>query len=563
MFSALQSNVMVQLAKAAAESRPVHLVRMATTSCPVNAAQAGVCPLANHDIRTSADVLTPPASRVDATSFRTTGANALSTAKPYDEMPGPRGLPVLGSLLDYTKLGNYSLEKMHEAIVDRFKQYGPIYKENIAGAEAVHILDPKDVADLFRMEGKTPRRIIMEPMAHYRKIRKKNAGIANLQGEQWKTWRSSLQHVMLKPNSVATWIPSMEECATDFIDLMAAHRDQNGEVPNYLGQIYKWALESSFSVILGKRIGCLNPTAEDTNSEAANLISSTMDFFTGLCNLTFGFPLYKYGIRTKAWANFAAVQDYIYNKTAEHVTQYINDMRERDVTSPTANQTQGSDQKATVINYLLTKDNFEFEDICTLTNDLLFAAIDTTSNLLAFCLYCLAKNPEVQERLYEEVSRELPVGTPATAEALQNIPYLKAFVKETVRVYPPVDGTSRISNHDISIRGYRIPANTLVRVHCLSGRMPQYFKDPEQFKPERWIRGHEDCENIDPFLVLPFGTGSRMCVGRRLAEQEIYLLMARLVQRFRVEWHHEDMDYLFRLTNVPSRPLELSFVDRA
>ena len=67
--------------------------------------------------------------------------------------------------------------------------------------------------------------------------------LLNRQGEQWKTWRSSLQHVMLKPNSVATWIPSMEECATDFIDLMAAHRDQNGEVPNYLGQIYKWALE--------------------------------------------------------------------------------------------------------------------------------------------------------------------------------------------------------------------------------------------------------------------------------------------------------------------------------
>ncbi len=106
MFSALQSNVMVQLAKAAAESRPIqiHLVRMATTSCPVNAAQAGVCPLANHDIGTSADVLTAPASRMDA-GFRTTGANALSTVKPYDEMPGPRGLPVLGSLLDYTKLG--------------------------------------------------------------------------------------------------------------------------------------------------------------------------------------------------------------------------------------------------------------------------------------------------------------------------------------------------------------------------------------------------------------------------------------------------------------------------
>ena len=69
---------------------------------------------------------------------------------------------------------------MHEAIVDRFKQYGPIYRENIAGAEAVHIIDPKDVADLFRNEGKTPRRITMEPMAYYRKTRKQSVGIANL-----------------------------------------------------------------------------------------------------------------------------------------------------------------------------------------------------------------------------------------------------------------------------------------------------------------------------------------------------------------------------------------------
>ena len=69
---------------------------------------------------------------------------------------------------------------------------------------------------------------------------------------------------------------------------------------------------------------------------------------------------------------------------------------------------------------------------------------------------------------------------------------------------------------------------TLVRVHCLAGRMPQYFKEPKKFKPERWMRGHKDCENIDPYLLLPFGTGSRMCVGRRLAEQEIYLLLTRV-----------------------------------
>ena len=98
MFSAIQSSVMSQLAKAAAESRPVqiYLVRMATTSSPVNAAQAGVCPIANHGMANSDEVLPAP---------HTTGANVLSEARPYDDMPGPKGLPVLGSLLDYTKLG--------------------------------------------------------------------------------------------------------------------------------------------------------------------------------------------------------------------------------------------------------------------------------------------------------------------------------------------------------------------------------------------------------------------------------------------------------------------------
>ncbi|XP_022096144.1 cytochrome P450 10-like [Acanthaster planci] len=564
MFSASQSSTMFQLAKAAVGSRPVqlYLCRMTCTSSPANAAQAGVCPMANNQDMTEATADVALASAPQPRTGSVTGPNALSTARPYEEVPGPKGLPVLGTLLDYTKLGDYSLEKMHEAIVDRFKKYGPIYKENIAGAEAVHILDPKDVADLFRNEGRTPRRIIMEPMAFYRKIRKKNAGIANLQGEQWRKWRSALQHIMLKPKSVADWIPNMEACANDFIEMMAARRDDKGEVPDYLGQIHKWALESSFSIVFGKRIGCLDPST-DTNPDAAKLISSTNDFFTGLCNLTFGFPLYKYGIRTKKWSKFANAQDLLYNTAVKYIHQYIEEMNNRDATSPADGQKDIGDEQATVIDYLLRRGTLEFEDLCTLTNDLLLAAIDTTSNLMAFCLYCLAKNPEVQERLHEEVNRVLPAGTPATAEALQTIPYLKAVVKETTRVFPPVDGTSRYSNDDIAVRGYRIPANTLVRVHCLSGQMPQYFKEHHKFKPERWIRGHKEFEDIDPFLVLPFGTGSRMCLGRRLAEQEVYLLLARLVQRFTIEWHHEDLDYLFRLTNVPSRPLELTFNDRA
>ncbi len=73
-----------------------------------------------------------------------------------------------------------TLEKMHDATIDRFREYGPIFKENIAGITSVHIIEPSDVQELFRTDGKTPHRILMEPQYHYRIRRKRNVGLANL-----------------------------------------------------------------------------------------------------------------------------------------------------------------------------------------------------------------------------------------------------------------------------------------------------------------------------------------------------------------------------------------------
>ena len=62
----------------------------------------------------------------------------------------------------------------------------------------------------------------------------------------------------------------------------------------------------------------------------------------------------------------------------------------------------------------------------------------------------------------------------------------------------------------------------------LACRLPQYVKDPLNFKPERWLRGSESYENIHPFLSLPFGFGPRSCIARRLAEQNICIILMRV-----------------------------------
>lgn len=72
------------------------------------------------------------------------------------------------------------MEKMHLATIDRFRQFGPVYKETLAGITHVHIIEPDDVKELIRHEGPTPRRITLDPMVAYRKLRKRNIGMSNL-----------------------------------------------------------------------------------------------------------------------------------------------------------------------------------------------------------------------------------------------------------------------------------------------------------------------------------------------------------------------------------------------
>ena len=84
-----------------------------------------------------------------------------TSAKSFDEMPGPNGLPFLGTFLDYTKdLGGgvRGYQRMHEMQQQRVQQYGPIFREKIFGRQTVTISNPDDVEYLFRNEGKWPRR---------------------------------------------------------------------------------------------------------------------------------------------------------------------------------------------------------------------------------------------------------------------------------------------------------------------------------------------------------------------------------------------------------------------
>ncbi|KAK8737455.1 hypothetical protein OTU49_004495, partial [Cherax quadricarinatus] len=178
-------------------------------------------------------------------------------------------------------------------------------------------------------------------------------------------------------------------------------------------------------------------------------------------------------------------------------------------------------------------------------------------------LYNLARNPEKQARLQEELDQVLGDGSqPLTTNHLARLPYLKACVRETLRMHPISSIVPRRPDHDVTLQGYRVKAGTNIFV-CIreSGMLEEYFPRATEFLPERWLRDNPDRLQ-NQFASIPFSVGTRMCVGRRLAEQEIYVLLARLFLKYNLEYKYAEWDPVFRVIYKPDKPQNFTMTER-
>ena len=156
----------------------------------------------------------------------------------------------------------------------------------------------------------------------------------------------------------------------------------------------------------------------------------------------------------------------------------------------------------------------------------------------------------------------------ATLETLTRIPYLKAWLRETLRLYLVLSAIPRRPKDDIILGGYHIPGGTAqveFLVHQI-GRDESIFEDAEAFKPERWLRNKDTAliESAEAFASLPFGFGTNTCLGRRIADLEVHLLIARIMQQFDISYlpEAENVQPLRRGVTIPDRPVRVLFVDR-
>ncbi|KAK7076174.1 hypothetical protein SK128_023460 [Halocaridina rubra] len=494
--------------------------------------------------------------------------------KPVSEIPGPKSYPFFGSILSIIFSKDYDKKSAHTIFISLVKKFGDIVcLKSPTYPPCVVLNKPDDVQTVVQNTMQNPIRLGFFALDRVRKDAvdyfENKGGILVENNEEWKRVRSRVQTPMMKIKNVAAFLPKVDQVTLDFMDRIASLQEKHGEMPDdFQTELYKWALEwhksmlticqvivfdselyhhpsnNSFKyfnysvslVALNRRIGCLEPDLS-SNSEPMKLIYNVNKIFDALNETEHGlqfwriYPTAAYKQLQISHSEFLRIADQNINQTEAALLS--------------KNSKIGDDELMLMEKLLLTP-GLSRKDVVTLILDMLFAGIDTTSHTLGFTLYLLAKNPKCQAKLQREVDEVLgDMKGLLTLKHLSQLSYLKAVVKE-------------------SLSGFIFYVHeqyAALLMGLTMGHDERNFPRPKEFLPERWLR-NKPLGSIHPYSTFPFGVGTRMCIGRRIAEQELYIFLARIMQRFTVEYNYQDIDIKSRLVFVPSQPLRFKFTER-
>lgn len=217
-------------------------------------------------------------------------------------------------------------------------------------------------------------------------------------------------------------------------------------------------------------------------------------------------------------------------------------------------------------------DRLSHDELIGNSNILLLAGHETTSNTICRAFYFMAKNPEIQKKIQEEVDK-----FDFTLESWDSyrdaFPYIRCVMNETLRLKTPVHSIIRETTCEVDILGYKIPPNvstfnlfntqTLITTADFASNLdPEYWgEDSFEFKPERFL----DEQKKKNFY--PFSMGNRFCIGKMVAEMEVIGTIAHVMKNFNVNFTDETKVHLYdkdkiEVTRKPENEIFIDFIPR-
>jgi cytochrome P450 len=180
--------------------------------------------------------------------------------------------------------------------------------------------------------------------------------------------------------------------------------------------------------------------------------------------------------------------------------------------------------------------NLPDQDLLKLLQEMLNAGTETSSNTSEWAMAELIRRPELIERAQTEMDSVIGSKRLVEESDIQQLPFLQALMKENFRLHPPAPLLlPHESREPTELLGYHFPAGTELLVNAFAiHRDPSVYDNPDNFDPDRFLaRPHVDhMSTSDPYELMPFGKGLRMCPGYRLANTMVALMLANLLYVF-------------------------------
>jgi cytochrome P450 len=455
---------------------------------------------------------------------------------PFSALRGPPHWPVMGALPFFSTHGGPT---GMNAVCRALYRYGNAVSLTLFGDTTLYVFDPHEFLKVHRAAGKTPSGgttdlWMFTDYYNTPRVRARWGAMpmAFSEGEAWRAPRHALQKDLFGADDVLAYMPAINEVVEEAVAKLPDRAASGAELQHYTCRV---TFELIAAVLLGKRMGVLERAAPDPLDDA--FVEATLETQRAGAALLYS-PLGTLSRRlnTRDYGHFCAAMDCVLERAATHVEAFA-DARGEGGSGATAGRYVGGVEP--YLAKLLDGASLSRADVVINVGGLLQGGVDTTANSLAWLLVHLASHPEEQALVADEVRAVLGGGT-FDAAALPRLPRLRAAVRESHRLTPTVMGTVRTLPTDFEIadsrRGVRalVPAGTRIAFASIGWSTDAALIDaPERFSTARWLGPKEArkggaLEALDhPLLAQPFSFGPRMCLGARLAQLELYAMLAR------------------------------------
>ncbi|SDR39807.1 Cytochrome P450 [Paraburkholderia fungorum] len=438
---------------------------------------------------------------------------APHAVRSLEQLPGPKGIPLLGNLLQLHPT------KLHLTLEEWCREFGPIYTYKLMHRPFVVIADPELVNQILRDRPKTYRR--WNAIENISKEVGMN-GVFSAEGDAWRRQRSLVAQA-LNPAHLRSFFPTMCKVTARLKARLdkAAREHRTVDIQK---DLMRYTVDVTTNIALGYDMNTLECEGD--------VIQRHLEWMFPMLNRRINSP-FPY------WHYFKLSDDRELDRAVKALREIVGGF----ISDSRARMARSHELALRPANFLEALIVAQEDGVAPLTDDEVFANVftillageDTTANTIAWMTDFMCRYPAVQRRMQDEVDSLL--GQAAFVEEFgdtDRLAFLDAVANETMRLKPVAPLLALEGNRDVMIGDVEVPVGTVIMLlmrHSALVDASAAAAGGDSFAPERWLSG-DDAAARHRAGFVPFGSGPRLCPGRSLALLEIRSAVAMICRNF-------------------------------